>query len=66
MAWRVAAALGQAPVNGNVRTMVLSGLSGAGKSTLLRRLLQEHGGDFSFTVSHTTRDPQPGKENGKD
>lgn len=45
--------------------MVLSGPSGAGKSTLLKRLLQEHSGIFGFSVSHTTRNPRPGEENGK-
>ncbi|XP_070270229.1 guanylate kinase isoform X1 [Myotis yumanensis] len=48
------------------RPIVLSGPSGAGKSTLLKRLLQEHGSIFGFSVSHTTRDPRPGEENGKD
>ncbi|XP_041604416.1 guanylate kinase-like [Vulpes lagopus] len=35
-------------------------------NTLLKRLLQEHGSIFGFSVSHTTRDPWPGEENGKD
>ncbi|XP_065388274.1 guanylate kinase isoform X3 [Macaca fascicularis] len=48
------------------RPVVLSGPSGAGKSTLLKRLLQEHSGIFGFSVSHTTRNPRPGEENGKD
>ncbi|XP_059864178.1 guanylate kinase isoform X7 [Delphinus delphis] len=48
------------------RPVVLSGPSGAGKSTLLKRLLQEHSSIFGFSVSHTTRDPRPGEENGKD
>ncbi|XP_068835419.1 guanylate kinase isoform X3 [Capricornis sumatraensis] len=48
------------------RPIVLSGPSGAGKSTLLKKLLQEHGSIFGFSVSHTTRDPRPGEENGKD
>ncbi|KAB0393685.1 hypothetical protein E2I00_010791, partial [Balaenoptera physalus] len=48
------------------RPVVLSGPSGAGKSTLLKRLLQEHSRIFGFSVSHTTRDPRPGEENGKD
>ncbi|XP_029797310.1 guanylate kinase isoform X3 [Suricata suricatta] len=48
------------------RPVVLSGPSGAGKSTLLKRLFQEHGSIFGFSVSHTTRDPRPGEENGKD
>ncbi|XP_059551781.1 guanylate kinase isoform X8 [Myotis daubentonii] len=63
-----AAALGRAPAGGmsGPRPVVLSGPSGAGKSTLLKRLLQDHGSIFGFSVSHTTRDPRPGEENGKD
>ncbi|XP_029416448.1 guanylate kinase isoform X2 [Nannospalax galili] len=34
------------------RPVVLSGPSGAGKSTLLKKLLQEHGSIFGFSVSH--------------
>uniref|UniRef100_A0A8C2MFS8 Guanylate kinase n=1 Tax=Cricetulus griseus TaxID=10029 RepID=A0A8C2MFS8_CRIGR len=34
-----------------VRPVVLSGPSGAGKSTLLKKLLQEHGSIFGFSVS---------------
>nr|XP_057924218.1 guanylate kinase-like [Doryrhamphus excisus] len=48
------------------RPVVLSGPSGAGKSTLLRKLLKEYSGVFGFSVSHTTRNPRPGEENGKD
>ncbi|KAM9695704.1 guanylate kinase isoform 2-T3 [Trichechus inunguis] len=48
------------------RPVVLSGPSGAGKSTLLKKLLQEYGSVFGFSVSHTTRDPRPGEENGRD
>ncbi|XP_062337001.1 guanylate kinase [Osmerus eperlanus] len=48
------------------RPVVLSGPSGAGKSTLLKRLMKEHEGIFGFSVSHTTRNPRPGEENGKD
>lgn len=33
------------------RPVVLSGPSGAGKSTLLKKLLQEHGSIFGFSVS---------------
>ncbi|MBN3280581.1 KGUA kinase, partial [Polyodon spathula] len=47
------------------RPVVLSGPSGAGKSTLLKRLLREYEGVFGFSVSHTTRNPRPGEENGK-
>ncbi|XP_059950981.1 guanylate kinase isoform X6 [Mesoplodon densirostris] len=68
LAGLAAAALGRAPSNGmsGPRPVVLSGPSGAGKSTLLKRLLQEHDSIFGFSVSHTTRDPRPGEENGKD
>ncbi|XP_031993613.1 guanylate kinase isoform X5 [Hylobates moloch] len=68
LAGLAAAALGRAPPNGmsGPRPVVLSGPSGAGKSTLLKRLLQEHSGIFGFSVSHTTRNPRPGEENGKD
>ncbi|XP_020318295.1 guanylate kinase-like isoform X1 [Oncorhynchus nerka] len=48
------------------RPVVLSGPSGAGKSTLLKNLLKEYEGVFGFSVSHTTRSPRPGEENGKD
>ncbi|KAG7455300.1 hypothetical protein MATL_G00255030 [Megalops atlanticus] len=48
------------------RPVVLSGPSGAGKSTLLKRLMKEYEGVFGFSVSHTTRNPRLGEENGKD
>ncbi|MEQ2171909.1 guanylate kinase [Goodea atripinnis] len=48
------------------RPVVLSGPSGAGKSTLLKRLMKDHEGVFGFSVSHTTRSPRPGEEDGKD
>ncbi|XP_063125060.1 guanylate kinase isoform X3 [Rattus norvegicus] len=62
------AALGRVPVDGMAgpRPVVLSGPSGAGKSTLLKKLFQEHGSVFGFSVSHTTRNPRPGEEDGKD
>ncbi|XP_004420551.1 PREDICTED: guanylate kinase isoform X2 [Ceratotherium simum simum] len=68
LAGLAAATLGRAASDGmsGPRPVVLSGPSGAGKSTLLKRLLQEHGSIFGFSVSHTTRDPRPGEENGKD
>ncbi|XP_064203066.1 guanylate kinase isoform X2 [Anguilla rostrata] len=47
------------------RPVVLTGPSGAGKSTLLKMLMKEYEGVFGFSVSHTTRDPRPGEENGK-
>ncbi|XP_056149955.1 guanylate kinase isoform X2 [Lampris incognitus] len=48
------------------RPVVFSGPSGAGKSTLLKKLMKEYDGVFGFSVSHTTRNPRPGEENGRD
>jgi len=48
------------------RPVVLSGPSGAGKSTLMKKLINDHEGVFGFSVSHTTRNPRPGEEDGKD
>ncbi|XP_042372518.1 guanylate kinase-like [Plectropomus leopardus] len=47
------------------RPLVLSGPSGAGKSTLMKKLMKDHEGIFGFSVSHTTRNPRPGEEDGK-
>lgn len=40
------------------------GPSGAGKSTLISRLTGDFPEVFGFSVSHTTRDPREGEENG--
>ncbi|OLL22246.1 Guanylate kinase [Neolecta irregularis DAH-3] len=49
-----------------LRPIVISGPSGrAGKSTLLNRLFDRHPHRFGFSVSHTTRLPRQGEENGK-
>ena len=45
--------------------VVLSGPSGVGKDTLLQKL-QEHGYDFYFVVTMTTRPPRPNEVHGKD
>ncbi|CAG8455717.1 2177_t:CDS:2 [Ambispora leptoticha] len=45
--------------------IVVSGPSGSGKSTLLNRLFEEYPNKFGFSVSHTTRKPRPGEEDGK-
>lgn len=45
--------------------IVISGPSGAGKSTLIRRLLRSRS-DLNFSVSHTTRFPRPGEEDGRE
>ncbi len=45
---------------------VISSPSGAGKSSLLNALLSRHNSDASMalSVSHTTRQPRPGEEDG--
>ncbi|KAI0726759.1 guanylate kinase [Fomitopsis betulina] len=48
-----------------LRPLVISGPSGVGKSTLLTRLFAEYPDKFGFSVSHTTRAPRPGEEDGK-
>ncbi|KAG5641978.1 hypothetical protein DXG03_003831 [Asterophora parasitica] len=48
-----------------LRPLILSGPSGVGKSTLLQRLFAEFPENFGFSVSHTTRAPRPGEEEGK-
>lgn len=48
-----------------VRPVVISGPSGTGKSTLLNKLFAEFPDSFGYSVSHTTRSPRPGEENGK-
>ncbi|MEI8667888.1 MULTISPECIES: guanylate kinase [unclassified Pseudoalteromonas] len=42
---------------------ILSAPSGAGKSSLINALLKKHT-DMKVSVSHTTRSPRPGEENG--
>lgn len=44
------------------RPVVLSGPSGAGKSTLLKKLFQEHGSIFGFSVSRECPKTLKGKE----
>ena len=46
------------------RPVVVCGPSGVGKGTLLGRLMKEHPEEFGFSVSHTTRQPRPGEQDG--
>eukprot|EP00088_Acartia_fossae_P010556 TRINITY_DN15284_c0_g1_i1.p1 TRINITY_DN15284_c0_g1~~TRINITY_DN15284_c0_g1_i1.p1 ORF type:complete len:239 (+),score=57.83 TRINITY_DN15284_c0_g1_i1:93-809(+) len=46
--------------------LVLCGPSGSGKSTVLKKLIGEYEDCFGFSVSHTTRNPRPGEQDGKD
>ena len=50
-----------AQTRGNL--FILSAPSGAGKSSLINALLKKHS-DMKVSVSHTTRSPRPGEENG--
>lgn len=51
-------------VPGNL--FILSAPSGAGKSSLINALLEQTSSrPMQVSVSHTTRDPRPGEENGK-
>lgn len=47
------------------RPLVLCGPSGSGKSTLIKRLFEEFPDTFGFSVSHTTRLPRAGEQDGK-
>ncbi|KAJ3412442.1 hypothetical protein HDV05_000746 [Chytridiales sp. JEL 0842] len=47
-----------------LRPIVLCGPNGAGKRTLTSRLLKEFPHIYGLSVSHTTRKPRPGEENG--
>jgi guanylate kinase len=46
--------------------LVVCGPSGVGKGTIIAKFMEEFGGKdrFGFTVSHTTRPPRPGEEEG--
>ncbi|KAJ3451758.1 guanylate kinase-related [Anaeramoeba flamelloides] len=46
------------------RPLVLNGPSGCGKSTLVKLLMKEHPNRFAFSVSHTTRKPRKGEQDG--
>ncbi|CAG9461794.1 unnamed protein product [Pedinophyceae sp. YPF-701] len=45
--------------------LVVCGPSGVGKGTLINKLTEGHTDKFGFSVSHTTRAPRPGEQNGK-
>lgn len=49
-----------------LQPVVFSGPSGVGKSTLLKRLFKEYPDAFGFSVSHTTRQPRSGEQDGVD
>lgn len=49
-----------------LRPIVISGPSGSGKSTMLTRLFEEYPSRFGFSVSHTTRAPRVGEQDGRE
>jgi guanylate kinase len=53
-----------APITLSKPAIVVCGPSGVGKGTLIGKLMAEHGDKFGFSVSHTTRAPREGEENG--
>jgi len=44
--------------------LVICGPSGAGKGTLIKKVFDAFDGKFGFSVSHTTRGPREGEEDG--
>ncbi|KAL3906577.1 MAG: hypothetical protein SGARI_003942 [Bacillariaceae sp.] len=48
----------------NVDPLVICGPSGVGKGTIIEGLMKRYPGDSQSPVSHTTRQPRPGEENG--
>ena len=40
--------------------------SGTRTSTVLKRLFADYPGQFGFSISHTTRQPRAGEENGRE
>ena len=46
--------------------IVVVGPSGVGKGTLIKEMNRLHPNAFSFSVSHTTRNPRPGEVDGVD
>jgi len=55
---------GTARAGSEPRPVVVCGPSGVGKGTLIGKLMQTHAAQFGFSVSHTTRAPRPGEQDG--
>lgn len=47
-----------------IKPLVFAGPSGVGKGTIVGILMKRYPKIFGFSVSHTTRQPRPGEENG--
>ncbi|OEH77370.1 putative guanylate kinase [Cyclospora cayetanensis] len=50
----------------SLRLLIVAGPSGVGKGTLVRRLRAQWPSAFGFSVSHTTRQPRPGEQHGRE
>ena len=48
----------------SLRPVVFCGPSGVGKGTLIEKIMKKFPGAFGFSVSHTTRPPRSGEEDG--
>src|SRR5882762_3300995 len=48
------------------RPIAISGPSGVGKGTLYKLLFAQYPDAFTLSVSHTTRGPRPGEQDGVD
>ncbi|KAL9084198.1 MAG: hypothetical protein Q9165_008184 [Trypethelium subeluteriae] len=55
-----------AQTNPTPRPIIISGPSGTGKSTLIQKLFAAHPDTFRFSISHTTRAPRAGEQNGRE
>mmetsp|Transcript_12534 Transcript_12534/g.15559 ORF Transcript_12534/g.15559 Transcript_12534/m.15559 type:complete len:208 (+) Transcript_12534:157-780(+) len=49
-----------------LKVLLICGPSGVGKGTLANLLLKDFPHAFGFSVSHTTREPRPGEQDGVD
>jgi Guanylate kinase len=56
--------LGASPLDR--RPLAISGPSGVGKGTLYKLLFTRYPDTFTLSVSHTTRSPRPGEQDGVD
>lgn len=46
------------------KPVVVGGPPGAGKGTLIKMLMKAYPNNFGFAISHTSREPRPGEEDG--
>mmetsp|Transcript_30798 Transcript_30798/g.40691 ORF Transcript_30798/g.40691 Transcript_30798/m.40691 type:complete len:267 (-) Transcript_30798:235-1035(-) len=51
-------------LEGGLKPLVVAGPSGVGKGTIIKKIMDQMVDKFGFSVSHTTRAPREGEENG--